>query len=328
MSHLDSNDSVEIYLDNRATELVKDDAGRVASVKSEDTDGNTYTFTANQGVLISTGGFGGNGELIQSFNTDGKWPDLSNRKISNISTIEGDGIKMGQDIGAGVTGMEHIQLLFTTEPKTGQAGIANFSPLGTAGYLFVNQEDERFVRENGRRDEISLAMLEQTDQIGYMLQSASSSEIVHDETTDLNGVPLQPLIEQGYIHYGKTLEEAAEKAGVPYETLQATIDSYNEAVESGAEEDELGRHLLVNKLEGEGWYLVPRSPAIHHTMGGLVIDTDAHVLDENNEIIPGLYAAGEVTGGIHGANRLGGNAVTDTIVFGRTAGQSILEDSQ
>lgn len=116
-------------------------------------------------------------------------------------------------------------------------------------------------------------------------------------------------------------------AGALYPRTQKGIDSYNKAVESGAEEDEFDRHLLVNKLEGEGWYLVPRSPAIHHTMGGLLIDTEAHVLDENNEIIPGLYAAGEVAGGIHGANRLGGNAVTDTIVFGRTAGQSILNDS-
>lgn len=325
---LEGNENCTIYYETRATKLIQDDNGKVVGVEAEDLDGNTYTFTADKGVILSTGGFAGNQELVQEYNTSGIWPDLSGRQSSNLPAIEGDGIKLAEEVNAQLVDMDQIQLLFTTEAKTGQVNLANFKPNGTAGYIFVNQEGERFVREDGRRDEISLGMIDQTGEIGYMVQSASSGNIDLETGTDLGGVPLKDLIDQGLVFYGESLEDAAEAAEIPYEALKATIDSYNEKVDSQAEEDEFGRRLFTHKLEGEGWYIVPRSPAIHHTMGGVKIDVDNHVIDTNGKIIPGFYAAGEVTGGIHGANRLGGNALVETVVFGRNAVRSMLKDNE
>jgi urocanate reductase len=326
MSKIADDENCQIYYNTRATDLVQDDTGRVVAVEAEDLDGNTFTFTAEKGVLLATGGFAGNAELVQKFNTTGKWPDLSQRKSSNLPAMEGDGIVMAEAVGAQLVDMDQIQLLFIAEPNTGQVTLANIKPNGMAGLLFINQEGNRFVREDGRRDEISLGIIEQTDEIMYMVQSAGSSGIT-SETNDLNGVNIEYLIEAGYVFYGDTLKEAAEQVNIPYEQLQKTIDDFNQMVDDQVTEDEFGRKQFTYKFEGEGWYIIPRSVAIHHTMGGVKIDTDTHVLDAEDQIIPGLYAAGEVVGGIHGANRIGGNALVETVVFGKKAANTILADS-
>ena len=141
---------------------------------------------------------------------------------------------------------------------------------------------------------------------------------------------MSSLIEEGRYGFVKadTLEELAEKINVPYENLKASLDTYNEHVKNGDSVDELGRELLTTALEGGPWYAYPRAPAAHHTMGGVKINTDAHVIGTSGDPIPGLYAAGEVTGGIHGGNRLGGNAIVDFTVFGRIAGQSVVEGKE
>lgn len=320
---LDTRDNVEIILNTEVTDLITD-GDKVVGAKGTDKHGNTYIVNANNYVILTTGGFGGNLEMVEEYNTSGKWPELSNRNSTNLPTINGDGIKLAIDVGASVRDMEQIQLLFTCEPKTGQVNPGNFKPKGTEGYIFINQEGKRFVREDGRRDEISLAMLAQTDELGYMVQSADSG-IDLETTTDIGGVPIKDNIETGLVFYGETLEEAAEKAGIPADALQATIDEYNQLVENNAERDELGRAVFTTKLENGPWYIVPRSPAIHHTMGGLVIDEDCHVLNAQGEKIPGLLAAGEIVGGIHGGNRLGGNAIVDTVVFGKRAGETAIK---
>lgn len=242
-------------------------------------------------------------------------------KSSNLPAIKGDGIRLAKGAGADLRDMDQIQLLFTCDPKTGMVNPGNFKPKGTAGYIFVNQEGERFVKEDGRRDEICLAILEQTDEISYMVQSADSG-VDYETTTDVAGVPIKYSIEntEDLIYYGETLEEAAEAANIPYDVIKATVDDYNKLVDENATTDEFGRSLFTVKLENGPWYIVPRAPAVHHTMGGVVIDEGCHVLNENGELIEGLLAAGEVVGGIHGSNRLGGNAIVDTVVFGRTAG--------
>lgn len=310
--------NVEIIYDTAAKHIVMKD-GRVVGVKATDKNGNLYTFTARKNVILSTGGFAGNPTMLQKYNTSGKWPDLSKMKSTNLPAMKGDGIVMAEEIGAALRNMDQIQLLQTCSPKTGNATHAYVAPIEAKGYLFLNKEGKRFVREDGRRDQISLAALAQTDGMFYMVESA---DVISDpaHTTDLGGVPLAELIEAKDVYTAPSLKALCELIGIPYENAKASIDSYNEAVDKNLPADDLGRELLTQKQERGPWYAIPRAPAVHHTMGGVVINTDCQVIDKNGNVIPGLYAAGEVAGGIHGGNRVGGNAIVCTVVFGRIAG--------
>ena len=318
---LQTRDNVEILYETTANELVMED-GRVTGVIAAAKDGSTVTLHAENGVVLATGGFAGNVEMRQQYCEGDKWPNLgSSLNTTNVVSVTGDGIRMAEAIGAGLVDMDQIQLLHITNPKTGVSGDAAV-PQSTSGYILVNQEGNRFVREDGRRDEISQAIMAQTGGYAWLIQSADIITDPDTQTTTL-GKTITYMLENNLADYtcADTLEELAEQIGVPYENLQATLDNYNAAVESG-EADEFGRILLVNKLEAGPWYAFTRAPAAHHTMGGVRIDTSARVLTDDGEVIPGLFAAGEVTGGIHGGNRLGGNAIVDFVVYGRIAGTS------
>ncbi len=247
-----------------------------------------------------------------------KVPMMRSAKI--LGHITGDGIRMAQSVGAALRDMDQIQLLQTTQPGTGNCVYAYVAPKEAAGYLFFNKEGHRFIGEDGRRDDISLAALAQTDALFYMLES---SDVITDPDNqyDLLGVPMSECINAGAIIVGDTLEALCEKVGWDYEAVKAQIDEYNANVDANALKDEYGRALFTIKQENGPWYAIPRTPSVHHTMGGVVINADTQVLDENGNAIPGLLAAGEVTGGIHGANRVGGNALVDCITYGRIAGR-------
>ena len=178
----------------------------------------------------------------------------------------------------------------------------------------------RFVAEDGRRDVISKTLLVQTDGVAYLLMSADSITDPAAQTV-ADGRSIADMVETGDSGWlsADTLEEMAVKMGVPADALIGTIDDFNAHVETG-EADAFGRLLFNYKFEAGPWYAYPRAPAAHYTMGGVEIDTQARVLGTDGKIIPGLYAAGEVTGGIHGGNRLGGNGIVDFVVFGRIAG--------
>ena len=321
MDTLATRSGAQIVYNTTAEELIMED-GVCVGVKATDRDGNTITFRANKGVILATGGFAKNKEMVQEYNTSGKWPDLSTITCTNMPGITGDGIRMAEAVGAALRDMDQIQLLQTTQPGTGNCVYAYVAPDEAAGYLFFNQEGYRFIGEDGRRDDISLAALDQSDALFYMVES---SNVIEDpnELYDLLGVPMTECINAGAIIVGDTLEDLCSKLGWDYETVKAQIDSYNENVENNAVSDEFGRTLFTIKQEGDPWYAIPRTPSIHHTMGGVVINTDTQVLDTEGNAIPGLYAAGEVTGGIHGANRVGGNALVDCITYGRIAGRTV-----
>ena len=237
---------------------------------------------------------------------------------------------MAAEIGPSLTDMEQIQLLYLGNTKDGQ--LTKYPPRdvnGTDQIIFINNQGERFVREDGRRDEICLGVLAQPDAMFYMLESGDGAGYVDINDPDwrsADGFTLQYLEDNGYIFVADTLEEMAEKIGCDPKTLQATVDTFNGCVDGNA--DEFGRTLFSTKLENGPWVATARQACVHHTMGGVTIDTEAHVLDESGNPIQGLYAAGEITGGIHGANRLGGNAVVDTVVFGRTAGEQVVADNK
>ncbi len=311
-----------VLTNTKGESLIQDETGRVVGVKATNPDGTELVLHANKGVVIATGGFSANVEMRQKYNTSGKWPVLGeNVMTTNAAGITGDGIVMASEIGAGLVDMEQIQLLYLGNPVNG--GMTRYTPRdlsGTDQIIFVNKEGERFVQEDGRRDVICCALIEQTDGLMYILESGDGNAVDPDELMTGDGVPARQAEEEGYLLIADTLEEMAEKIGCSYETLQATVDAFNAAVDAG--EDEFGRKLYSTKLTKGPWIACPRVACVHHTMGGITINENTQVLDVDGNVIEGLYAAGEVTGGLHGANRPGGNAIVDFVVFGKLAGEN------
>ena len=307
---------VTIYTSMRASEFVVDDSGTITAVKASDPDGNEYEFTGKAFVL-ATGGFGSNVEMRLQYN-----PDLD-ENVHSTDTVAttGDGIVMAQGIGAGLVGMQWIQTYPTCDPVTGALLYIYDMRLDDRGIL-VNAEGDRFVEELDRRDVISNAIKSQTGEVAYLLWDQAGV----DETGLFDAHPGE--VKMGYdlgtLFKGDTLEEVAEAAGVDAEELVKTVEHWNEMCDAGADAD-FNYRSKMNKFETAPYYLGACVPSVHHTMGGVHINTDAQVVKETGETIPNLFAAGEVTGGIHGTNRLGSDAVADCITFGRIAGASAAE---
>ena len=320
-------DRVKIITDTTAEELIVKD-GRVTGVKARsNSTGEVTEFTASDGVIITTGGFSANNAMVQENNTSGKWPDLTGLTTTNRTCAVGEGIAMAVKAGGTVTDMDQIQLLYLGNCSDGQ--LTKYPPRdvnGTDQIIFVNKQGQRFVREDGRRDEICLAVMGQQDGMFYMLESADGDkyqDISDPSWRSADGFTFDYLVNNGYVFTADTLEGAASQAGIDPIELRKTVEAFN-ACAAGETEDPLGRKLYSTQLVNGPWVITPRRVSIHHTMGGIHIDELCHVLDENGAPVPGLYAAGEVTGGIHGSNRLGGNAVVETVVFGKLAAETIL----
>lgn len=302
----------KVVLNCKAESLTKNDAGKVTGVIAFDTkNGQEYRFTAKNAVILATGGYAASAELVKKYN------GLSGLPTSNAPTSTGDGIVMGTAAGAATTGMEYIQIHPHGNPMTG--GLQSHFAGVIKNSIYVNKNGKRFVEESGRRDVISNATIEQPGQIMYSIFDSEGG--FYAGVKELPAVELENLTSKGYLYVGSSLEDLAKKAGIDPEGLKATVARYNELVAAGKdtdfEKDEV--ELPIGKAP---FYCVPLSPTLHHTMGGLKINSEAQVLREDGSVISGLYAAGEVTGGIHGSNRVGGNALTDGVVFGRIAGKN------
>lgn len=291
---------VEFIFNTTADTLLTDESGAVVGVSGVGANGETVTVNAGA-VILATGGFGANLEMVAEYN-----PELEGFMTTNAPGAQGQGIAMAEAVGAATVDMDQIQIHPTVE--------ANTSALITEGLrgdgaILVNAEGKRFVDEVGTRDVVSAAEIAQTGSYSWL--------IVDQEMLDASAV-IQGYVTKGYTFTGATIEELAEQIGVPADALAETMTTWNSYVEAKNDPD-FGRTSFATTLEGP-YYAVKVSAGIHHTMGGLAINTETAVLNTNGEVIPGLYAAGEVTGGVHGANRLGGNAVADFTVFGRIAG--------
>lgn len=299
----------EIMLDSKAEELIMSE-GRCTGVKGTTTDGQPFEITANKGVIIATGGFGANVEMRQKYNKH--WATLDESvATTNGPFATGDGIVMAEAVGANLVGMEWIQLIPTY-------GKGVFTPY-IENQFYINKEGNRFVHEDGRRDELSKAVLEQTDAQLYIISDANT---VKDGMTT-TGTNVDERVGNGYAWKADTLEELAEMINVPYENLQASVDQFNNSLRNG--DDPFGRTVFDKEFGVGPFYAGLTGPMVHHTMGGIQVTTKCEVLDTEGKVIPGLFAAGEVTGGVHGSNRLGGNAIADIIVFGRIAGQNVVK---
>lgn len=322
---LAKNEKYQCLMNTEGKSLIVED-GKVVGVNAETRDGAKITLRANNGVILATGGFAGNVKLREQYCQGEKWPYLGSKlPTSNVAGVTGDGIFMAEAAGAKLVNMEQIQLLHMCNPKTGATYDINRS---YSNAIFVNKNGERFVREDGRRDDMSKAIIAQPDSVMYMLLS---SESIPDPATSitLGGQTIQYLVENKVSGYVKadSLDEMAQTLGVPADALKATVEKYNASVDSAAA-DEFGRVSYGNKLMTPPFYAYPRSPAAHHTMGGVDVDPACHALDKDGNVIPGLYCAGEITGNLHGGNRLGGNAIVDFTVFGRIAGESVVKDAK
>ena len=320
MNYIDNHEGVDVMLNTKANELLVNEDGRVCGVVATGETGNTVTVKAHNGVIMATGGFAASVELRSAFNT--QWADLgASIKSTNHAGATGDGIKMMQKLGADFVQMGNIQLLPLGDPVTGS--LAGNIEHDVETRIFVNKEGNRFVNEGGRRDDMTNALFAQTDAYMWIVMD-SDTYPTGDELNNF-GETINQLVEAGRAFKGETLEELAEKIGVPAENLVAAVTEFNRHAEGGdlaGTPDEFGRTLFSTPIDNGPFYAAARVPTVHHTMGGVRINQYCQVINENGQIIPGLYAAGEVTGGIHGANRLGGNALTDTVVFGRIAGDS------
>ena len=304
---------IPIYTNMRATEFVMGDDGTITGVKAENPDGEQFEFTGKAFVL-ATGGFGGNLEMRMKYD-----PDLDeNVKSTDTVGTTGDGITMAEGIGADFIGMEWIQTYPTCDPITGALLYIYDVRLMDRGIL-VNAEGERFVEELDRRDVISNAIKAQTGACAYMFFDQAGV----DETGLFDSHPgeVQMCTELGTLFKGDTIAEVAEAAGVDPEGLEACVQHWNEMCDEGADAD-FNYRSNMNKFETAPYYLGRCVPAVHHTMGGVRITPDAQVLNTEGETFPNFFAAGEITGGIHGTNRLGSDAIADITVFGRIAGAS------
>ena len=233
--------------------------------------------------------------------------------FTNLPCATGDGIGRATAVGANLVGMEWIQLV------TG--GVGSFTA-SIANNIYVNAEGERFVAEDSRRDVLSGAVLAQEGSFFWLLSDAKTVwDLMGGK--DYTGRTLEQMKERGVVE-ADTIEELAAQMGCDPEKLQASIDQHNKAV-TGEEADPFGRQLYEYTFDKGPYYASKGNAKVHHTMGGIEINANCEVLDTNGNVIPGFYAAGEVTGGIHGSNRLGGNAIADVVVFGRVAGQNAMK---
>ena len=314
------SDVIKVMLNTKAEEITTDENGRVNGIVCTGETGNTVTISATNGVVVATGGFSKNVAMRQTYDTI--WGTLDETvKSTNHEGATGDGVKMMQKLGADFIQMGNIQLLPLGDPVTGS--LSGNIEHNVETRVFINKEGNRFCDEGGRRDDMTNALFAQTDNTMFIVMD-SDTYPTGDELNNF-GETANQLVEAGRAYKADTLEELAEQIGVPADALVAAIAEYNRYCEGGdksGEKDEFGRSLFATPIDNGPFYAAARVPTVHHTMGGVRIDSSCRVYNENGEIIPGLYAAGEVTGGIHGANRLGGNALTDTVVFGRIAGQS------
>ena len=292
---------VKMMLDTTATEILTDANGAAVGVKATGASGETVTVNA-KAVVLATGGFGANLDMVVKYK-----PELKGFMTTNAPGIQGQGIEMAEAIGAATVDMDQIQIHPTVEANT--AALITEGLRGD-GAILINEEGQRFIDEVGTRDVVSAAEIAQTGSYSWL--------VVDQAMADASSV-IQGYIKKGYTVTGATYEELGKAMGVDAAAFAETMEKWNGYVEAKNDPD-FGRTSFANPLNTAPYYAVKVTAGVHHTMGGLKINANTEVLNEKGEVIPGLFAAGEVTGGVHGANRLGGNAVADFTVFGRIAG--------
>ena len=293
--------NITLLLETTATSIMTDDNGKISGIEAE-SKGAKVTVNA-KAVILATGGFGANLKMVARLK-----PELEGFMTTNAPGIDGRGITMAQELGAATVDMKEIQIHPTVQADT--AALITEGLRGD-GAILVNANGKRFTDETSTRDAVSAAEIAQPGSFSWL--------IIDTKMSDASSV-IKGYISRGYTKQGNTYEELAKEINIPADAFAETMKTWNEYV-ANRKDSEFGRTSFAQPLDKAPFYAIKVTAGVHHTMGGLKIDSHTRVLKGDNSVIPGLFAAGEVTGGIHGGNRLGGNAVADFVIFGRIAGQ-------
>ena len=303
---------IPVITDMKAEELIKDKTGRVVGVKAT-SHGATYTFNAKGGVVLATGGFGANKAMVKKYN-----PKIDERfKTTDAPGTTGEALYMAKRAGAQLVNMGYIQTYPICDPISGVIELIADSRFD--GAIMLNQEGKRFVEELERRDVLSEAILKQTGNYCWVLWNDNIGKI--SNTVKEHPIEYEAFTKQGIMATCPDLKCIADFTKMPLKQLESTVKRVSSMAGKGNDKDFHHRGGLMDMSEGQ-YYVIKAVPSTHHTMGGVRINEKAQALTAKGQVIPGLWAAGEVTGVTHGTNRLGGNAYTDIIVFGRIAGEA------
>lgn len=320
----DSNGKIQVLLDTPAVKLIQNKSGRVVGVVGNNF-GSKVTVMAKDGVIIATGGFGANVAYRQKVNT-GVWKNIKLDNSIGCTNIQkaaqGQGLFLAQKVGAKLIGLSDIQIHPCGTPGTGL--MENIRTSGR-NRIFVNSDGNRFVNEGAARDVLANAIFQQKGRTYWIV--VNKLRYPTPDFKDRMGASIRNMEALGAVVEASTLDELAKKTGMNAENLKKAIADYN-AVVSGKAKDKLGfvANNKDDKQMTEGpWYACRKVPTVHHTMGGIKINVKSQVINTKGKVIPGLYAVGEVTGGIHGSNRLGGNAIADIMTFGHAVGPHIVQ---
>lgn len=279
--------------------------GKAAGVEAETKDGK-LTVKADT-VIVATGGFGGSMDRVKEYRSD-----LDGYVSTNVSSVTGDAIDFLGEVDANFIDMDQIQIHPTVMQTDGSLISEG---LRGEGAILVNQDGKRFINELETRDKVSAAELDQDKPGSWLIVD---QKMMDDSTT------IQSYLDKGFLEKADDVKALAEIIGADEKTLQETLENWTSYVKANKDDefDRQGLDTVKSDLSSTPYYIVNVAPGIHHTMGGVEVNTNSEVLDKDHSPIAGLYAAGEVTGGIHGGNRLGGNAVTDIVVFGLNAAEN------
>lgn len=293
---------IDLRLESKATAILTDADGKIEAVEVLDRTGRSYTIKTSN-AIIATGGFGGSPEMYVYYNQK-----LKGYKTTNSPSATGDFVGLVQDLNVQLVDMSYIQ----THPTVSyEYGMLITEAIRGNGGILINNKGLRFADELENRDLLSEDILAQPNQEVFL---------IFNEAVKASLASSNDYINMEIALTADSLEELAEIMRVDRQTFLSTISSYNGFVASGEDHD-FGRRSLERKLEEGPFYAIQVIPGVHYCMGGILIDEKARAIDENGAPIPGLYASGEATGGIHGLNRLGGNSLLDAVVFGRIAGR-------
>lgn len=292
---------IPIFVNSDVTEILEKDSvvdGVKVTVEGKEKE------VHGKAVVVTTGGYGANPEMLEK-----EKPELKGYVTTNQEGSTGDGIRMIEKLGGQTVDMDQIQIHPTVQQDK---GILIGEAVRGEGAILVNQDGKRFTNEMGTRDNVSAAITALPDKSAYLIFDAGVKERVK---------AINFYEKQGFVKSADSIEALAKEIDMDGKTLDTTVQDWNKAVEAKSDTEFSRETGMDNALNKGPYYAIKIAPGIHYTMGGVKINDKTEVLNKDNKPITGLYAAGEVTGGLHGSNRIGGNSVGDIIVFGRQAGE-------
>ncbi len=298
--------NIPVFNQTKVTKLVKNADGQVAGVEV-DANGTAKTISA-KAVILATGGFGASKEYMKRYR-----PDLVDYKTTNQPGTTGDGLELAEAIGAELMQMDLIQVHPTVQQDNPHVYLIGEAVRGE-GAILVNAQGQRFVNELNTRKIVSNAITALPEHSAYL---------IFDQGIRDRAKAIEFYDKTGLVEHGDTVEDLAKTLNMDPATLKATVDTWNTAVKNHDDQAFNRTTGMDRGIEKPGFFAIHIAPAIHYTMGGLHINSKTEVLDGNGDVIEGLYAAGEVAGGLHGNNRVGGNSIAETIIFGRQAGMQV-----